>query len=445
MKTLKSTSIKNLFQNHIHQNFPFLKESKILLAISGGVDSVVLAYLCKEANLNVALAHCNFNLRGKESDADEEFVLELAKNWNLEVFIENFNTKQFAIDKKMSTQVAARTLRYFWFDEIASQLGYQYILTAHHADDNFETFLINLSRGTGLDGLLGIPEVNENIVRPILPFKREDIEKFAEQKKLKWREDSSNSSTKYLRNKLRHDVIPILKGINPKLLQNFEKTQQYLNDIKDIVDDRVDEVAKEVVSKTSNNGIAFNINELQLLSNTRAYLYELLNGYGFSQWEDIMDLLTAQPGKQVFSNTHRLLKDRDYLILSEIKEQPNETIKITESQSLVLAPFGQLLLEEIEGIKTTAKHVAYVDKSFLKFPLTLRQWQEGDYFYPSGMAGKKKLSKYFKDEKLSLLDKEHVWLLCSENDVVWVLNHRADKRFLVTDKTKSILKIEIKQ
>jgi len=445
LKTLKSTSIKNLFQNHIHQNFPFLKESKILLAISGGVDSVVLAYLCKEANLNVALAHCNFNLRGKESDADEEFVLELAKNWNLEVFIENFNTKQFAIDKKMSTQVAARTLRYFWFDEIASQLGYQYILTAHHADDNFETFLINLSRGTGLDGLLGIPEVNENIVRPILPFKREDIEKFAEQKKLKWREDSSNSSTKYLRNKLRHDVIPILKGINPKLLQNFEKTQQYLNDIKDIVDDRVDEVAKEVVSKTSNNGIAFNINELQLLSNTRAYLYELLNGYGFSQWEDIMDLLTAQPGKQVFSNTHRLLKDRDYLILSEIKEQPNETIKITESQSLVLAPFGQLLLEEIEGIKTTAKHVAYVDKSFLKFPLTLRQWQEGDYFYPSGMAGKKKLSKYFKDEKLSLLDKEHVWLLCSENDVVWVLNHRADKRFLVNNKTKSILKIEIKQ
>ena len=433
------------FEQHVHQNFPYLKESKILLAISGGIDSVVLAYLCKEINLNIALAHCNFNLRSKESDADEEFVLELARNWNLEVFIENFNTKQFAIDKKMSTQVAARTLRYFWFDEMASQLGYQYILTAHHADDNFETFLINLSRGTGLDGLLGIPEVNENIVRLMLPFKREDIEKFAKQKKLKWREDSSNSSTKYLRNKLRHDVIPILKGINPKLLQNFEKTQQYLNDIKDIVDDRVDEVAKKVVSKTSNNGIAFKINELQLLSNTRAYLYELLNGYGFSQWEDIMDLLTAQPGKQVFSNTHRLLKDREYLILSEIKEQPNETIKITESQSLVLAPFGQLLLEEIEGIEMTAKHVAYVDKSLLKFPLTLRQWQEGDYFYPSGMTGKKKLSKYFKDEKLSLLDKEHVWLLCSENEVVWVLNHRVDDRFMVTDKTKSILKIVIKQ
>ncbi|MCB0463106.1 MAG: tRNA lysidine(34) synthetase TilS [Flavobacteriaceae bacterium] len=433
------------FEQHINQNFPFLKESKILLAISGGIDSVVLAYLCKEINLNIALAHCNFNLRGKESDADEEFVLELARNWNLEVFIENFNTKQFAIDKKMSTQVAARTLRYFWFDEMASQLGYQYILTAHHADDNFETFLINLSRGTGLDGLLGIPEINENIVRPLLPFKREDIEKFAKRKKLKWREDSSNSSTKYLRNKLRHDVIPILKGINPKLLQNFEKTQQYLNDIKDIVDDRVDEVAKKVVGKTNNNGIAFNINELQQLNNTRAYLYELLNGYGFSQWEDIMDLLTTQPGKQVFSNTHRLLKDRDYLILSEIKEQPNETIKITESQSLVLAPFGQLLLEEVESIKETAKHVAYVDKTLLKYPLILRRWQEGDYFYPSGMTGKKKLSKFFKDEKMSLLDKENVWLLCSENEVFWILNYRTDNRFMVTEKTKNILKIEIKQ
>jgi len=186
------------FQNHINKDFFFIKESKILIAISGGVDSVVLAYLCKQMNLNISLAHCNFNLRGKESDADEDFVMELAKDWDLEVFIENFNTKQFALDKKISTQMAARTLRYFWFDEIASQLGYSYILTAHHADDNFETFLINLSRGTGLDGLLGIPDVNENIVRPLLPFKRDTIETFAEQHKLKWREDSTNSSTKYL-------------------------------------------------------------------------------------------------------------------------------------------------------------------------------------------------------------------------------------------------------
>lgn len=431
------------FENHINKEFSFIKKAKLLIAISGGVDSVVLAYLCKQLNLNVALAHCNFNLRGSESDADEDFVMELAKDWNLEVFIENFNTKQFAIDKKMSTQMAARTLRYFWFDEIALQLGYNYILTAHHADDNFETFLINLSRGTGLDGLLGIPEVNENIVRPILPFKRETIEKYAKKSGLKWREDSSNSSTKYLRNKLRHDVIPILKGINPQLLQNFEKTQQYLNDVKTILDDRVDDVANTIVSKTSNDGIAFNIKELQQLSNSKAYLYELLSGYGFTQWEDILDLLTAQPGKQVFSNTHRLFKDRDYLVLSEIGKLSDETINIQKSQSIVLAPFGQLVITKVNAMDLTAKHIAFVDANLLKFPLILRQWQEGDYFFPSGMTGKKKLSKYFKDEKFSLLDKENVWLLCSGNDIVWVLNHRADNRFIVTNNTIEILKIEI--
>ena len=431
------------FEQHLNEKLPFLKESKILIAISGGVDSVVLAYLCKQMNLNIALAHCNFNLRGTESDADEDFVIELAKDFGLEVFIENFNTKQFAIDKKMSTQMAARTLRYFWFDEIASQLGYNYILTAHHADDNFETFLINLSRGTGLDGLLGIPEVNENIVRPILPFKRETIEKFAKKSGLKWREDSSNSSTKYLRNKLRHDVIPILKGINPQLLQNFEKTQQYLNDVKTILDERVDDVANTIVSKTSNDGIAFNIKELQQLGNIKAYLYELLNGYGFTQWEDILDLLTAQPGKQVFSNTHRLFKDRDYLVLSEIGEIPDETIKIQKSQSLVLAPFGKITITKGDTIDGTAKSIAFVDANLMNFPLTLRQWQEGDYFYPSGMTGKKKLSKYFKDEKFSLLDKENVWLLCSGDDIVWVLNHRTDNRYIVTEDTKDILKIEI--
>lgn len=433
------------FEQHVNENFPFLKEGKVLIAISGGVDSVVLAYLCKQMNLNTALAHCNFNLREKESDADEDFVIEFAKDWNLEVFIENFNTKQFAIDKKMSTQMAARALRYFWFDEIASQLGYEYILTAHHADDNFETFLINLSRGTGLDGLLGIPEVNENIVRPLLPFKRETIEKYAKQEELKWREDSSNSSNKYLRNKLRHEVIPILKGINPQLLKNFDKTQKYLNDAKSIVDDRVDEVANKIVSKTSNEGIAFNIKKLQQLNNTKAYLYELLNGYGFMQWEDIFDLLTAQPGKQVFSNTHRLFKDRDYLVLSEIGKQPDKSIKIQESQSHVLAPFGYLSIEKTDAVKEMPKHVIYVDSNLLEFPLTLRQWQEGDYFYPLGMTGKKKLSKYFKDEKLSLLDKENVWLLCSGDNIIWVLNYRADNRFKITDKTVDVLRIEINQ
>jgi tRNA(Ile)-lysidine synthase len=431
------------FQNHINEKLSFIKNAKLLIAISGGVDSVVLAYLCKKMDLNISLAHCNFNLRGAESDADEDFVLQLAEDWELEVFIENFDTKKFAADKKISTQMAARTLRYYWFEELKTQLKFDYILTAHHADDNFETFLINLSRGTGLDGLLGIPQVNGAIVRPLLPFTRDDVEKFAKEYKLQWREDSSNSSTKYLRNKLRHDVIPILKGINPQLLQNFEKTQHYLNDAKSIVNDKVDEVAQNIVSKTNNNGVAFNINEIQQLNNPKAYLYELLNGYGFTQWQDILELLIAQSGKQVFSNTHRLLKDREYLILSEITDLPNESIKITDSQNVVLTPFGKLSISKVASKDQVSEGTVYFDLLSLSFPLTLRKWEQGDAFYPSGMIGKKKVSKYFKDEKFSLLDKENTWLLCSGDDIIWIVGHRTDNRFKVTDNTKQILKITI--
>ncbi|WP_347925709.1 tRNA lysidine(34) synthetase TilS [Pontimicrobium sp. SW4] len=431
------------FQSHINEQLYFIKNAKLLIAISGGVDSVVLAYVCKKMGLNISLAHCNFNLRDAESDADEDFVLQLAEDWELEVFIENFDTKKFATDEKISMQMAARTLRYYWFEELKAQLKFDYILTAHHADDNFETFLINLSRGTGLDGLLGIPQVNGVIVRPLLPFTRDDVEKFAKAYKLQWREDSSNSSTKYLRNKLRHDVIPILKGINPQLLQNFEKTQQYLNDVKSIVNDKVDEVAQNIVSKAKNNGVVFNINEIQQLNNPKAYLYELLNGYGFTQWQDILELLIAQSGKQVFSNTHRLLKDREYLILSEITDLPNESIKITDSQSVVLTPFGKLSISKVSNKEEAQKNIAYFDLSSLSFPLTLRKWEQGDAFYPLGMAGKKKVSKYFKDEKFSLLDKENAWLLCSGDDIIWIVGHRTDNRFKVTDNTTQILKITI--
>lgn len=404
---------------------------------------MVLAYLCKELGLSLSLVHCNFNLRGTESDADEDFVLQLSKDWELEVFIENFDTKQFAIDNKLSTQMAARALRYMWFNELKTQLKFDYILTAHHANDDFETFLINLSRGTGLDGLLGIPQVNEAIVRPLLPFTREEIEKFAKHNNLQWREDSSNASTEYLRNKLRHDVIPILKEINPQLLQNFSKTLQYLNDAKSIINDRVDEVAQNIVSKTKNNGIAFSINEIQKLNNPKAYLYELLNGYGFTQWEDILSLLTAQSGKQVFSKTHRLLKDRKYLILSKIADLPNESITITNSQNVVLTPFGKLIVSKVLKKEEVSKNTAYFDLSSLNFPLSLRKWKQGDVFYPSGMKGKKKVSKYFKDQKFSLLDKENTWLLSSGNNIMWVVGHRVDERFKATNNSKEILKIAI--
>jgi len=436
-------NLANTFKNHINQQLPFLKESKLLIAISGGLDSVVLTHLCKEVNLDFALAHCNFNLRGNESDADESFVLELAEDLDVEVFIQNFDTESFAKNEKLSIQLAARQLRYDWFFELSEQLNFDYILTAHHADDNLETFLINLSRGTGLEGLKGIPEVNQNIVRPLLSFSREDIEDYAKTNHLKWREDSSNASTKYLRNKLRHDVIPVLKDINPDVLANFQKTLTHLNDSSAIVEGAVDSFLNKAIVTIDDSQISYKISEFEALNNPKAYLFETFKDYGFTQWKDIKNLLTAQSGKLVFSKTHQLLKDRDYLILSELSsKENNETVTILEDQNEIKLPNGILCIESVEEIGETDKSTIYIDKKTLKYPLTVRHWEKGDYFYPLGMQGKKKLSKFFKDEKLSLLDKQKTLLLCSDHQVVWVINHRADNRFKLTKQTQDILKIK---
>ncbi|MGM5471105.1 tRNA lysidine(34) synthetase TilS [Flavobacteriaceae bacterium LMO-SS05] len=433
--------LKN-FENHINLNFPFLIKGKALIAISGGLDSVVLVHLCHKFQLNFALAHCNFNLRGEESDADEDFVLQLAEDLEVEVFIESFDTKAFANKHQISIQMAARELRYNWFQDLAEQLHFDHILTAHHADDNLETFLINLSRGSGLEGLTGIPEVNDYILRPLLPFSRQDIETYAKENKLTWREDSSNASTKYLRNKLRHKVIPILKEINPQLLQNFNKTLSFLKDSNEIVEDRITNVQKKVVS-IEGDLVKLDIKKLLKLSNPKAYLYQLLKDFKFTEWDDVTDLLRAQSGKQVFSETHRLLKDRESLILSESVSNDILAIHISEQENQIKTPLGTLNFKTVKHISKSNASTIYVDAETLKFPLTFRTWQEGDYFYPFGMKGKKKLSKYFKDEKLSLIDKEHIWLLCSENEIVWIVGKRADDRFKIVEDTKRILKIEL--
>ncbi|PIA77731.1 tRNA lysidine(34) synthetase TilS [Gaetbulibacter sp. 4G1] len=432
------------FKSHIKNNFSILKESKLLVAISGGLDSVVLMHLCHQFGLNIALVHCNFNLRGEESDSDENFILQLAEDLDLEVFIESFDTENYAKKNKLSIQMAARELRYNWFEELAAQLQFDYVLTAHHADDNLETFLINLSRGTGLDGLSGIPVINDKLVRPLLLFSREAIETYAKDNNLKWREDSSNISTKYLRNKLRHDVIPILKEINPQLLQNFNKTQAYLKNSKLIIEDRIEDVFTDIVNQTDSQSISFDISKIKKLSKPKAYLFEFLKDYNFTEWGDVENLLDAQSGKQVFSNTHRLLKDRTFLLLTEITSESYKPIKILNLDNKIETPFGALIFNKIDSIVENLSNTVYVDKDKLNFPLTIRKWEEGDVFYPLGMIGKKKLSKYFKDEKISLFDKENVWVLCSGKDIVWVINRRADNRFKVTEATKHILKIELK-
>ena len=424
------------FKKHTASRLAFLNSSKLLIAISGGVDSVVLTHLCYKSGLNFALAHCNFNLRGNESDTDEDFVLQFAEALDIEVFIENFDTKSYASDGKMSIQMAARELRYRWFEALAAQLQFDYVLTAHHADDNLETFLINFTRGTGIEGLTGIPEVNDIFVRPLLPFTSQDILAYAKQNHLTWRDDSSNASTKYLRNKLRHEVIPVLKEINPTLLQNFQTTLNHLNDTIAIVDESMDAFLNKAIDNVSDTTMTFKIAAFKEVESTKAYVYETFKIFGFTQWNDIENLLDAQSGKWVSSATHRLIKDRDFLLLSEIDNaRPTQQV-ILENDSKIETPLGILNFEIVEAPQKSDSKTIFVDKDLLHFPLVIREKEEGDVFFPLGMQGKKKVSKYFKDEKFSLLDKEQARLICSNNDIVWVIGKRADNRFKVTENTK---------
>ncbi len=426
------------FKKNIETNFSFLIGKKLLIACSGGLDSVVLATLIKELDFEIALAHCNFSLRGKESDGDEMFVIGLAKNLGIPVFAETFDTKKFSEEQKVSTQMAARELRYTWFAEILKDFKFDYLLTAHHLDDDLETFFINLSRGTGLNGLTGIPKENNKVIRPLLNFSREQILQYAEANNLKWREDSSNKKTDYLRNKLRLEVLPKLKETSESLLKNFQKTQQNLQASQNLIEDYMGLVYKLVVSEGADS-YKINIQKIKELPHTDALLYELLNSFGFTEWEDVSNLLDAQTGKQVFSKTHSLLKNRDELVLTEIdSEKINEEFLVSENG--ITSPI-RLKIELAKYIGETEKNLIYVASEELNFPLKLRKWSSGDSFQPFGMDGRKKLSKFFKDEKIPLNEKDKIWLLLSDEKIVWIIGHRMDDRFKVTEKTKKIFRI----
>ncbi|MCD9585014.1 tRNA lysidine(34) synthetase TilS [Tenacibaculum maritimum] len=432
-------------RRHINQNFPFIEGKKILIAISGGVDSVVLAHLFHKLNYDISLAHCNFQLRGKESDLDEQFVERLGKKLELKVFTTKFETNVYAAKHKLSTQIAARDLRYKWFQKLAKEYLFEYVLTAHHANDNLETFLINLSRGTGLEGLTGIPSVNKNIIRPLLPFSSKELLNFAVDQKISWREDASNAAIKYTRNKIRHQIIPVLETINPQLIETFNRTTDYLQSSQRVIKESIDEMSKKILTK-ENDLLKINISELRKINSPKVYLFELLKSYGFTEWNDVYNLVSAQSGKYILTKSHRLLKDREFLLLLPISESSlivNKKIKIEESSTKITNPI-RLCFENVQQMSLINNNIVYLDKKLLNYPLILRKWKEGDFFYPTGMSGKKKLSKFFKDEKLSLIDKERTWLLCSSKDeIIWIIGKRSDRRFTVSKETNRILKISI--
>jgi tRNA(Ile)-lysidine synthase len=338
--------------------------------------------------------------------------------------------------------MAARELRYNWFYELLENEAYDFIITAHHADDNLETFFINLSRGTGLEGLAGIPAVNEKVIRPLLLFSRNQIEAYAKDNSILWREDSSNASTKYLRNKIRHHLIPVLKEINPEFLSSFEKTQSYLQEAQQMIEDASILIYQQVAHEDESD-IHFDLKKLQQLPNYHSYLHQWLKEFGFSDWTAIYELVESQSGKQVFSNSYSLLKDRNKLILRPNIDKDEVEFFIEKGQEEVKIPIN-ITLCKVTDISASSNSSIFVDEDKLRFPLQIRKWQQGDFFQPFGMNGQtKKVSKLFKDEKLSLFEKEAVWLLCSNNQIVWIIGIRADERFKIDDATKNIVNITI--
>lgn len=433
------------FKKHIHHNFPELLNGPFLLACSGGLDSVSLVHLCHNANLDFSLAHCNFRLRGKASDADESLVKSLGKEKGKKVFVTHFDTLGYVNKNKVSVQMAARELRYSWFSKLRKEHGFSYIITAHHADDNLETFLINLSRGSGIEGLTGIPEKTDILRRPLLAFTRTELETYASITKMVWREDTSNADAKYLRNKIRLELVPILKQLHPSFLNNFTNTQTYLGQSKAIADAYLVEIKKRLFIKTD-FGIKISIAELKKLHPLKAYLYGLFHSYGFQEWNNLINLLDAISGKRLDSFSHTLIKDRQYLLLTTSLKTDSliDEYKITEETKKLVNPL-HMTFEQVSKRDDNTSNVIYVQNNLLNYPLTLRKWKNGDYFYPVGLNKRKKLAKFFKDEKLNVLSKKDIWLLCSANEIVWVIGKRADHRFIVKDLNSDILRIEIKE
>jgi tRNA(Ile)-lysidine synthase len=428
--------MKNKVQQFITEKSLFSREDKLILGISGGADSVCLMHVLLELGYSFELAHCNFNLRGEESDADEYFVKDLAKKYQLKIHVKQFDTLVYAAENNISTQMAARDLRYAWFEKLRIKSSAKYLAIAHHANDDVETFFINLVRGSGLKGFLGIKEKNNAIVRPLLSVSRLEIEQYLKDRGLVFREDSSNASVKYLRNKIRHELIPLLAQMNPSIQQTVKDEMRILDGVAQIYASKVEEVRKDLTQE-KNGIVQLEISALLALNPLHSYLYELLSAYGFYAVEAISKALQGQSGKQFFSSTHQLVVDRENIFISLLIKE-NEVFEITEKTISLVHPL--VINFKVMADKTIIydNNTAQLDVEKLKFPLTLRKWKQGDKFMPLGMKKFKKLSDFFIDSKFSIIDKQEQWLLCSGVDIVWVLGCRIDERYKLESNTKKV-------
>lgn len=442
------------FKKYIAEEKLFSPGNKILLAVSGGIDSVVMAHLFKAAGYGTGIAHCNFQLRGKDSEEDEKFVKDLAAEFKLGFYSTSFETKKYQQENKLSPEEAARILRYAWFEEIRQLFNYDFIATAHHLNDAIETIFLNLTKGTGIKGLTGIPSKNGKIIRPLLFTTREEIATYALENKIRYRNDTTNFENDFARNKIRNQVIPVLKTINPSLEQTFKKNIVHFNDAELIYREQIKRKLKKLVTTDGNNK-CISIPALMQLPAAATYLFELLHPKGFNseQVEGILNNLT-KPGKVFYSASHRVITDRKNIILCAIEHETGSVILIEKENKTVR--FGNYKLDfQVNTIKKEIKFnsggsIVYFDADKIVYPLTLRKWKKGDYFYPLGLAkknsdkpGKKKISDLFNDLKFNLLQKENTWVLLSGEKIIWVVGIRQDERMKLSKIPSHMLKIKM--
>ena len=433
------------FQAYINRCNLLAEGDKLVLALSGGIDSMVLADLLLKAKVQFVVAHCNFYLRGEESNGDEKFVHEFAEKLGIQCFVKHFETEKYAAEQGVSIEMAARELRYAWFEELRQQLGYDKIAVAHHADDQAETFFINLLRGAGLNGLKGMKPQNGVIIRPLLWASREQIHQYAVENQIHWREDHTNAESVYLRNKIRNQLLPVFDELHPEARQGLYKSLEHLASENELYRELLKEKLSLIV-KQEDEVQSFPIINYQLSTINYQLLFEWLRQYGFNtdQCHFIFEAMQTGVGNKYCSPTHQLVIGRNELQLSEIKFVEDVEIQVEIGEEEITSPIHlrfSRFEKEADFVIDKSPNVALLDFDKLQFPLTLRHWRHGDRFHPLGMKGSKLLSDFFVDQKFTEFQKQNVFLLVSaENEILWVIGRRIDDRFKVTSETKSVFR-----
>ncbi|MFZ4582319.1 MAG: tRNA lysidine(34) synthetase TilS [Paludibacter sp.] len=432
-------------ENYIEKNNLLCSDAKVIVGVSGGADSVALLHILKQLGYSCIVAHCNFHLRDEESDNDEIFVREMANELHLAFEQIDFDTMEYARKCKISVEMAARELRYNWFEQLRKTHNASAIAVAHHADDNVETLLMNLTRGTGLKGMTGIPLQNGYVIRPLLCCTRADIVNYLIKYNLHHITDSTNAQNDYTRNKFRNQIIPLFEEINPSFKQTITALIERFEEIETVYNEKMVE-ASSIITSTENNYFKIDIQKLKRTKYSKSLLYEILLPYSFhaDTVENIINNLESEPGAIFYSITHKLLHDRDFLIVSKNKTPLQQTYNISESATEIFEPIHLYIRKRTYDSKISKSNFfATLDATKVSFPLILRRWQKADSFVPFGMKNSKKLSDFFIDMKMNRFEKENTWLLCSGIDIVWVVGHRIDNRFCVDSNTQDIIEIQL--